>query len=272
MSKILVVGDSMIDRYWFGDVERISPEAPVVVVSVQKTEDREGGAANVANNITAMGEKAETLFSPIVDENQVLKIRVIGKSQQVVRIDFDYQQLPIDMKEYLEKLDDCSMVVFSDYGKGALQNIQELISIAKNEDKMVLVDPKGHEYWKYRGADVVKPNLAEMKELVGGWSDEEGLSKKAHKLMREMGVKAILLTRASEGLTIYTEVGQKTIPTHAVEVYDVSGAGDTAIAALAVGLHRGMDLEKAAYYANKAAGIVVGRFGTAVATHDEVFS
>jgi rfaE bifunctional protein kinase chain/domain len=261
----MVVGDSMLDRYWFGDVDRISPEAPVPVVKMSREEQRPGAAANVARNVEAMGGECVTIFGV---GRPIEKLRIIARNQQVTRVDFDHPQEPI---EFLPGVDECGVVVFSDYGKGSLLGVKNLIRIAKDAKATVLVDPKGHEYERYRGADVIKPNLHEMKELVGGWSTEEQLWDKAEKLRREAGIGAILLTRADKGMSLFTEEQILNIPAVAHEVYDVSGAGDTAIAALAVALSRGHSLLAAAQFANRASGIVVGRFGTAVATEDEVF-
>ena len=259
---ILVCGDAMLDRYWFGDVARISPEAPVPVVRMRREEERPGAAANVARNIEAMGGACRAMYG---DGERIVKLRVIGRSQQMVRVDFDHPQQPIT------DIPKAEIVVFSDYGKGSLANIQDLIKQAKSSGAIVLVDPKGYDYERYAGADVVKPNLDEMKAMVGGWKDEADLERKAQKLREQAGIGAILLTRAAEGMTLYTESGAIDIPSVAKEVYDVSGAGDTAIAALAVALSRGCELHEAAGYANKAAGIAVGRFGTSVATREEVF-
>jgi rfaE bifunctional protein kinase chain/domain len=261
----MVAGDAMLDRYWFGDVDRISPEAPVPVVKMAREEQRPGAAANVARNVEAMGGECVTIFGV---GRPIEKLRIIARNQQVTRVDFDHPQEPI---EFLPGVDDCGVVVFSDYGKGSLLGVKNLIRIAKAAKATVLVDPKGHEYERYRGADVIKPNLHEMKELVGGWSTEEQLWDKAEKLRREAGIGAILLTRADKGMSLFTEEQILNIPAVAQEVYDVSGAGDTAIAALAVALSRGHSLLAAAQFANRASGIVVGRFGTAVATEEEVF-
>lgn len=261
----MVAGDAMLDRYWFGDVSRISPEAPVPVVRMLREEERPGAAANVARNVEAMGGECVRVFG---SGKPIEKLRLIARNQQVARVDFDHPQEPISS---LPGVGDCGMVVFSDYGKGSLKNILDLIAMAKLAGATVLVDPKGHEYQKYRGADVIKPNLNEMKELVGGWSNEEQLSAKAQRLRADAGIGAILLTRAADGMSLYDHEGMTHIPAVAQEVYDVSGAGDTAIAALAVALSRGYSLKAAAGFANRASGIVVGRFGTAVATASEVF-
>lgn len=267
---ILVAGDAMLDRYWIGDVSRISPEAPVPVVKMGRTEERPGAAANVAANCRAMGAQVDTLFSP--SPSQVVKIRVIGRNQQMVRVDFDEPQEPISAQDFADKLNGVKVVVFSDYGKGALKHVPDLINLAKRLGKTVLVDPKGHDYQKYRGAGVVKPNKDEMREMVGGWGEDEALlAKKAERMRRECGLGAILLTRASEGMTLFDQSGATSIPCTAREVFDVSGAGDTAIAALAVGLSRGMTLKQAAHCANRAAGKAVAKFGTAVITEHEVF-
>lgn len=266
---ILVCGDAITDRYWHADVTRISPEAPVPVAKVIRTEEREGGAANVLNNVRAMGASAVGLFSR--SPEPIVKIRVIGKAQQMVRIDFDQPQEPISEAEFATLMPDTSLVIFSDYGKGGLRNVDALIEIAKVAGKRVLVDPKGHDYTRYRNADVVKPNLDEMRELVGGWSTEEQLEQKAMRLRLDTHIKAILLTRAAAGMTLYTDGGAFSIPSAAKEVYDVSGAGDTAIAAFAVAMTMTNDWLTAAHYANKAAGIAVSRFGTAVVSKEEVF-
>jgi len=265
---ILVCGDYMIDRYWFGEVSRISPEAPVPVVKINRMEDREGAAANVAANCVAMGGEVTTLFNQ--GQEPIVKIRVIGKNQQVVRVDFDHPQDPIESFNGL--LEYADIVLFSDYGKGSLVNAKDLITQAKESGKMILVDPKGHDYSRYHGADLVKPNVDEMQEMVGGWGSEEELKTKAIKLMRESNIKAILLTRAADGMTLFQEQNTLHIRSTAREVFDVSGAGDTAIAALAVCLDEGMTLEDSAQYANKAAGIAVGKFGTATVKKNEIFN
>jgi D-glycero-beta-D-manno-heptose-7-phosphate kinase len=263
---ILVCGDAMRDVYWHGEVTRISPEAPVPVISVKRVEERDGAAANVAANVRAMGEDCETVFG--VGE-PITKIRLMVKGRQEYRVDFDHPQAPI---KYLPAA--CPKVaVFVDYGKGSLDGIQKWIATAKETwpGCRVLVDPKGYDYAKYRGADVVKPNLDEMRVMVGGWKDEDDLTMKAQKIRLDANIGAILLTRASEGMTLYTHRGAKHIPAVTKDVLDVTGAGETAIAALGVGLHRGLSLEDACVIANKAAGIKVGRFGPSVVTKEEVF-
>jgi D-glycero-beta-D-manno-heptose-7-phosphate kinase len=266
MSPILVCGDAMLDEYWFGDVSRISPEAPVPVLTVKRTEVREGAAANVARNVRALGSVCRTEFG--APEMQVRKIRPICRNHQMLRLDFDNPQTPVAKDIRFE----AGIVIFSDYGKGALEHVQCLIVRAKMAGCTVLVDPKGYDYERYRYADVVKPNLDEMRVMVGGWRDEDDLTRKAQALRVKASIGAILLTRAAGGMTLYTDSGTDHIAAEEREVFDVTGAGDTAIAALACALSRGHDLHAAARYANKAAGIVVERFGTAVATEREVFA
>lgn len=264
----------MRDQYWWGDVARISPEAPVPVVQVMREEERFGAASNVIANIVALGgitHRATCQTSR--------KIRLVARNQQVARIDFDKQPTEEEIKwmehffvERLQDADPPSIVVFSDYGKGTLKNIQKLIDAAKTAGKTVLVDPKGHDYSRYAGADLVKPNLDEMRSMVGGWSSEDQLMRKVTNLMAEARIERILLTRGAQGMSLFHSTGNFTVQAEAREVYDVTGAGDTAIATLAVALNNGCSWPDAVRYANKAAGIVVGKFGTSVATKDEVFN
>jgi rfaE bifunctional protein kinase chain/domain len=252
---ILVCGDAMRDVYWHGEVTRISPEAPVPVISVKRVEEREGAAANVAANVRAMGVECEGCYG--WSQNPIRKIRLMVKGRQEYRVDFDEPQSEIG--EWA--LPDIQVFIFVDYGKGSLADVQRHIQRAKHFGKKVLVDPKGYDYAKYRGADVIKPNLDEMKVMVGGWKDEADLAVKVEKIRKDADIGAVLLTRASEGMTLYTQSGAKHFPAEAKEVVDVTGAGETAIAALGVGLHRGLSLEDSVALANKAAGIKVGMFG-----------
>jgi rfaE bifunctional protein kinase chain/domain len=253
----------MLDEYWFGEVTRISPEAPVPVISVQRIEKREGAAANVANNVEAMGVEVRRVFG---SGERIRKLRVVSKKQQMLRIDFDFPQEPITRLD----LSGIDVVVFVDYGKGSLANVQSLIAQCRKEGKTVLVDPKGYDYERYRGADLVKPNLDEMRVMVGGWKDEQDLANKVEAIKEKADIRAILLTRASEGMTLYEDWSVR-IYAEPRELVDVSGAGETAIAAFAVAVHDGHDFYQAAKYANKAAGVAVSRFGTAVVGRDEVF-
>ena len=297
-SRVLVVGDVMLDRYWFGDVHRISPEAPVPVVKVERVEERLGGAANVARNVAALGARA-TLVSVVgADEagrklesllgaedittclhedaqlSTTVKLRVIGRQQQLLRIDFEtwptHEVLRSKLAEFEQRLTDCDVVILSDYGKGGLTHITEMIRLARTAGKPVLVDPKGDDYSRYAGATVLTPNRSEFRQVAGRWADDAGLAEKAQRLRAELNLEALLVTRSEEGMSLFYDGGAQHEPAIAREVFDVSGAGDTVIAALAVMLGSGLDLAAAMPLANRAAGIVVGKLGTAVATLDEL--
>lgn len=254
----------MVDRYLFGEVTRISPEAPVPIISVKREDERHGGAANVLNNIGSLGAKALGDFGS--QKRTIVKTRLIAKGQQMTRIDFDYPQKPIEKLN----LEGIRTVVFVDYGKGTLDNVQLLIQQAKKTGCMVLVDPKGYDYEKYRGADLVKPNLDEMRVMVGGWKDESDLADKVEKIKRDADIGAVLLTRGADGMTLYDHWAYR-VYADAPVVVDVSGAGEAALSAFAVARHEGLDNFSATKYANKAAGIAVSRFGTTVVTKEEVF-
>ena len=296
--RLLIVGDVMLDRYWFSDVSRISPEAPVPVVKVERCEERPGGAANVARNAAALGAKVALLSlvgkdeageslarlvaeggidaSLHVDEgvSTTVKLRVIGRQQQLLRIDFEnrpsHEVLRAKLKEFAERLPECDAVVFSDYGKGGLTHIGEMIQLARAAGKVVLVDPKGDDYSAYRGATIITPNRSEMREVVGRWRDEADLERRATELRERLELGALLVTRSEEGMSLF--LPDRTIHEKAVarEVFDVSGAGDTVIATLAVMAAHGADWADAIHVANVAAGVVVGKLGTAVVTREEL--
>jgi rfaE bifunctional protein kinase chain/domain len=299
-ARLLVVGDVMLDRYWFGDVSRISPEAPVPVVRVVRTEERLGGAANVARNIVAIGAGAGLLS--VVGEDEAarriqellkadgidaqlhrdpglattIKLRVIGRQQQLLRIDFETEPgddvLMSKLADFEARLKNVDLVILSDYGKGGLKHIERMIEAARAAGKSVLVDPKGDDYSRYRGATMITPNRSEFREVAGRWKNEEDLTERALKLRSELGLDALLITRSEEGMTLYREGGRLHVPAVAREVYDVSGAGDTVIAILGVMLAAGASFAEAVQLANKAAGIVVGKLGTAVVHPEELFS
>jgi rfaE bifunctional protein kinase chain/domain len=297
-AHVLVVGDVMLDRYWFGEVSRISPEAPVPVVKVEKSEERPGGAANVARNIAALGARAGLLSVVGADEaGQVLarllaesaidaslhedpqlsttvKLRVLGRQQQLLRIDFEnwpaHEVLQAKLAEFEQRIAACNVVILSDYGKGGLTHIAEMIRIARAHGKPVLVDPKGDDYARYAGASIITPNRAELREVVGRWSDETDLAGRVDRLRRELDIDALLLTRSEEGMTLFSADAAIHEPALAREVYDVSGAGDTVIATLAVMLASGLDMAAAMRWANRAAGIVVGKLGTATCSIEEL--
>jgi len=296
--SILVAGDVMLDRYWFGDVERISPEAPVPIVSIRRTEERLGGAANVARNMTALGarsglltvlgkDEAANAVTRLLGESSItahlhaddslpttVKLRIVGRRQQMLRADFesqpDHDVLLEHLDNYRSLLGSYDVVVLSDYGKGGLAHIEEMIGAARAAGKQVLVDPKGDDYSRYAGATVVTPNLSELRAVVGRWRGETDLAERAQRLRSELRLEALLLTRSEEGMTLYTADGQRSVPAQAREVFDVSGAGDTVIAVLAVMLACGLDLWDAVQIANRAGGIVVGKLGTATVSYDEL--
>jgi rfaE bifunctional protein kinase chain/domain len=297
--RILVAGDVMLDRYWFGEVNRISPEAPVPVVHVKNQEERLGGASNVARNTAALGahtgllgvvgkdEGGNAIERMLTDSNiesylnrdpsisTIIKLRVIGRQQQLLRVDFESPPTASVLREKMAQfqalLPKYDVIVLSDYAKGSMVNVAEMISIAKKAGKTVLVDPKGDDFSRYAGATVLTPNKSELRTVVGSWNSEQELTEKAQQLRARLNLDALLLTRSEEGMTLYSE--KTTIHTPAVtrEVYDVSGAGDTVIATLAVMLGSGMSIADAVIVANRAGGIVVGKLGTATVTREELF-
>ncbi len=298
-TRILVVGDVMLDRYWFGDSERISPEAPVPVVRVGHTEERLGGAANVARNITALGAQAG-LLSVVGDDESgrtvarlaredhihdhlhidaalptTVKLRIIARRQQLARVDFESapeaEVLDAHLEQFRTLLRQYALIILSDYGKGGLTHITRMIAMARDAGLMVLVDPKGDDYSRYAGASVITPNRAELREVVGRWTSEADLTRRAQSLRRSLGLQALLLTRSEEGMTLFTEDDVWSISTQAREVFDVSGAGDTVIAVLGTMLAAGLPLREAVTLANRAGGIVVGKLGTATASAAELF-
>ena len=297
-TNVLVVGDVMLDRYWFGEVDRISPEAPVPVVRVARREDRLGGAANVARNIVALGaraglmglvgddepgEKVAALSSAegiqtrlVVDSSMptTLKMRVMGRQQQLLRVDFEQApddrsllELMADMRSMVATHD---IVVLSDYAKGCLNRVEDLITVCRQAGVPVLVDPKGHDYARYRGATIITPNRAEMAQAVGAWKDEADLEVRAQALRERLELEALLITRSEQGMTLFTDTGRHHIDAQAHEVFDVSGAGDTVLATLAVARAVGLDWQTAVCWANRAGGIVVGKLGTSVVTAGEL--
>ena len=297
-TRLLVVGDVMLDRYWFGDTERISPEAPVPVVQVEKIDERLGGAANVARNASALG--AQTTILGVVGEDEAgkrveqlllesgvqsqlqtdgnvpttVKLRVIARQQQLIRLDFEEapSQISLDakLKRFKSLLPNIDIVILSDYGKGALEQVSAMIELANASKKLVLVDPKGDAYDKYKGATVLTPNRSELRQVVGQWSSEDDLTLRAQSLRKNLGLGALLLTRSEEGMTLFTDKGTEHVRAQAREVFDVSGAGDTVIAALAVAMGAGWSLERAMALANRAGGIVVGKLGTATVSAEEL--
>ena len=299
-ARILVVGDVMLDRYWFGDASRISPEAPVPVVLFRAERASAGGAANVARNCAALGAKTR-LVSVVGDDGEGVtlqkileqdgvgvnfhrdksirttqKLRVIGGRQhQLLRIDFETspsrEVLASKLADFEAALPACNAVILSDYGKGGLAHIVRMIGRARAAGKKVLVDPKGDNYSRYRGAHVMTPNRAELRRIVGDWKSESDLERRAQKLRRQLGLEALLVTRGEEGMSLYRQGRVFHVKAEKREVYDVSGAGDTVIAALATMLASGVGIEQAVRIANRAAGIKVMKFGTAAVGKAELF-
>jgi rfaE bifunctional protein kinase chain/domain len=298
--QILIAGDVMLDRYWFGEVNRISPEAPVPIVRVERREERLGGAANVALNAVALGVNAglmgiigddeagnsienllkKTGISSYLSRDKqistIIKLRVIGRQQQLIRIDFEEKPTEIVLRDKLNRfnalLSAYDVVIFSDYAKGGLMNVKAMIQAAKEAGKLVLVDPKGSDFARYAGATLLTPNKSELKLIIGEWANEAELTEKAQNLRRKLDLQGLLLTRSEEGMTLFTEEDVTHVPAMAREVFDVSGAGDTVIATMAVMMANGMRMQDAVVIANRAGGIVVGKLGTATVTKEELFS
>ncbi|WP_339515875.1 bifunctional D-glycero-beta-D-manno-heptose-7-phosphate kinase/D-glycero-beta-D-manno-heptose 1-phosphate adenylyltransferase HldE [Pseudomonas sp. RL_15y_Pfl2_60] len=297
-APVLVVGDVMLDRYWHGGTSRISPEAPVPVVKVDQIEDRPGGAANVALNIAALGAPAtlvgvtgedeaadslsaslscvgvKTRFQRIHDQPTIVKLRVMSRHQQLLRMDFeelfntDSDALAKDVDSLL---DGVKVLVLSDYGKGALRNHQALVQLARKRGIPVLADPKGKDFSVYRGASLITPNLSEFEAIVGICTDEAQLVSKGAKLMQELELGALLVTRGEHGMTLLRpQYAPLHLPARAREVFDVTGAGDTVISTLAASIAAGEELPQAVALANLAAGIVVGKLGTAAISAPEL--
>ncbi|MBB5391227.1 rfaE bifunctional protein kinase chain/domain [Herbaspirillum sp. SJZ102] len=299
-ARILIVGDVMLDRYWFGEVNRISPEAPVPVVRVERKEERLGGAANVARNTASLSAQTALLGVTGDDEparvvegmlgemgisshlnrdatiSTIVKLRVIGRQQQLVRIDFEEAPTDTVLRDKLTQFNSLvgnyDVIVFSDYAKGSLVNVAEMIAAARALGKRILVDPKGDDFKRYAGASILTPNKSELVRIVGQWKNEEDLTARAQNLRASLNLEALLLTRSEEGMSLYQEGDVQHFPTMAREVFDVSGAGDTVIATLAVMLGAGASLVDAVAMANRAGGIVVGKLGTATVTRDELLA
>jgi len=297
-ARVLVVGDVMLDRYWFGEVSRISPEAPVPVVRFRNQEERLGGAANVANNCAGLGARTQLLSVTGADEAgdriaqlvkaagikaslhrdaripTTVKLRVLSK-QQLLRIDFETaptsEVLASKLADFKAALPACNVVILSDYGKGGLTHISRMIGLARAAGKRVLVDPKGDDWSRYRGAQVVTPNRKELADVVGEWETEADLERRVRRLRSQLGLEALLLTRGHEGMSLFSGGKPVHVRAEAREVFDVSGAGDTVIATLGTMMGSGMRLEQAMRVANRAGGIKVAKLGTAVVTRRELF-
>jgi rfaE bifunctional protein kinase chain/domain len=299
-ARVLVVGDVMLDRYWYGAVDRISPEAPVPVVRITREEERNGGAANVAYNVVTLGAQSSLLTVVGDDEashklealvadtgirthfgrdaalKTTVKLRVIGRQQQLLRLDFENtpktEVLASQTAAFENLLPEHDAVLFSDYGKGGLAHVSDMIARARAAGKPILIDPKGTDYSRYKNASIITPNRAELQQVIGLWQDESDLQTKCHNLREQLGLDAVLLTRSEEGMTLFDAQGQLTVSAQAREVFDVTGAGDTVIATMAALVAAGMGLRQALPLANRAGGLVVGKFGTATVSYEELFS
>ena len=299
-ARVLVVGDVMLDRYWYGSVDRISPEAPVPIVRITREEERNGGAANVAYNIVTLGGQAslltvvgedeashrlealvantgiQTYFGRDAQLKTTVKLRIIGRQQQLLRLDFENtpktEILASQTERFAELLPRHQAVLFSDYGKGGLAHVTDMIARARAAGKPILIDPKGSDYSRYRNADVITPNRAELQQVVGAWDSEPELHSKVDQLREHIGLKAVLLTRSEEGMTLFDANGAISVSAQAREVFDVTGAGDTVIATMAALVAAGMSLRQAMPVANRAGSLVVGKFGTATVSYEELFA
>lgn len=299
-ARVLVVGDVMLDRYWYGAVDRISPEAPVPVVRITREEERNGGAANVAYNVVTLGAQASLLTVVGADEashklealvaqtgiqphfgrdpelKTTVKLRVIGRQQQLLRLDFENtpknEILASQTSTFETLLPLHGAVLFSDYSKGGLAHITDMITRARTAGKPILVDPKGSDYARYKHANVITPNKAELQQVIGPWQDESELCIKAHNLRHQLCLDAVLLTRSEEGMTLFDAQGELHVSAQAREVFDVTGAGDTVIATMATLAAAGVAYRDALPLANRAGGLVVGKFGTATVSFEELFA
>lgn len=298
-AHILVIGDVMLDRYWFGDTARISPEAPVPVVKIKQNDERPGGAGNVALNIAALGAKITLLGIAGADEageslkqhltaagihHEILqlqgiptitKLRIISRHQQLIRLDFE-EKIPAFhsaalIDAYKKHLSHANLVILSDYGKGTLSCSKELIALAQASGVPVFVDPKGQDFSAYQGATAITPNFKEFETIVGDCENEQTILHKAQSFLTTFGIKNLLLTRGERGMTlIQKDVEEIHLQAYAREVYDVTGAGDTVIAVLAAAYASGESLPKAMKLANLAASLVVAKLGAAVVSDGEL--
>jgi D-beta-D-heptose 7-phosphate kinase/D-beta-D-heptose 1-phosphate adenosyltransferase len=297
-ARIIVIGDVMLDRYWSGQASRISPEAPVPVVKVKTVEERIGGAGNVALNIAKLGGKvillgvvgddaeskilkqlleAEGVVCDFVVEKSlrsICKLRVMAQHQQLIRLDFEDTPIKFDRDALktalIRHLPENNVVVFSDYGKGTLADVSMYIIAAKQAGVKVLVDPKGVDYQRYAQADLITPNLAELQAVVGTCENEEDLIEKGRALLVQYQIPTLLLTRGEAGMTLIQNDQVQSLPAQAKDVFDVTGAGDTVIAVMALGVSLGMPLCESMYLANLSGGIVVGKLGTSTVSMQEL--
>ncbi len=298
-TRMLVIGDIMLDRYWHGATERVSPEAPVPVINVTRQDDRPGGAANVALNTAALGAQTHLLglvgkdeaaavlssrlqaagvachFTNTSSEPTITKLRAISRNQQLIRMDFEQRfsaSYASDLnKSVAEHLDAADVVILSDYNKGTLSDCQSIIKLAKAQGKQVLVDPKGNDFSRYKGATLLTPNMSEFEAVVGHCETEEQIINRGAELITQLGLECLLITRSEKGMTLLQKEGTEThFPAQSHEVYDVTGAGDTVISTLAAALGAGQSMQEAVAIANMAAGIAIGKLGTYAISGPEI--
>ncbi|WGE64169.1 bifunctional D-glycero-beta-D-manno-heptose-7-phosphate kinase/D-glycero-beta-D-manno-heptose 1-phosphate adenylyltransferase HldE [Actinobacillus equuli subsp. haemolyticus] len=298
-AKVLVLGDVMLDRYWFGATNRISPEAPVPVVKVQDIEERAGGAANVAMNIASLGvpvalhgligqDDAGRALDKLLNSHNIqnhcvaldshptiTKLRILSRHQQLLRLDFEEGFHHVASDSLLAKLEQeitaYGALILSDYGKGTLESVQQMIQMARKAGVPTLIDPKGTDFERYRGATLLTPNMSEFEAVVGHCKDDDEIVEKGLRLIADFELTALLVTRSEKGMTLLRpNQAPFHLPTQAKEVYDVTGAGDTVISVLATAIADGRPYEEACYLANAAAGVVVGKLGTSTVTPTEL--
>ena len=298
-ARVLVIGDIMLDKYWSGSVNRISPEGPIPVAHINDCLDKIGGAGNVALNLLSLGAKTHLIGMigkdiegknlksalkkskighDLIETNQaptITKLRVIGQNQQLIRLDFEKSYINIDkselIKTYKKLIKGFDIILISDYAKGTLSNTQDLINIAKKAKKLTFIDPKGNDFTKYTGATLIKPNLKEFETIVGKCADQNDLIKKAKKLQKQLDVEYLMITQGAKGMTLISK--NKIIAheqAHAKEVYDVTGAGDTVIATLTAAISHGYKIKQAMNFSNMAASCVVQKLGAATVTPKEL--
>ena len=297
--RVLVVGDAMLDRYWFGEVNRISPEAPVPVLAITDSDERAGGAANVACNISALGaacdlisvvgndDASRSLERLLADKGvtadftrddkhvTTVKLRLLSRNQQLLRADFEQQPNDVFIVEAMDRfknhLATADIVLLSDYGKGVLRDIDQMIAAAKERGIKVLIDPKGRDFSRYRGASLITPNRHEFEDIVGPCTSLDDMAVKAAELLKIVEVEYLLVTLSDKGMALFNKDGLVFHqPARAREVFDVSGAGDTVIGTIAAMLATGAEYREAVHVANAAAAIVVGKLGVATVSIDEI--
>ncbi len=299
-AKILVVGDAMLDCYWIGDVERISPEAPVPIANIYAEKFSPGGSSNTAINITSLGanatfiscignDKYGRILKRLLKENDLRyltisnkdlettrKIRVVANNQQMIRIDFNrYANEEFNLfalKSFEEEIDKHDLVIVSDYDYGGIKYLKEMIQIARSKNKKIIVDPKYKNFEKYSGTTIITPNIKELRNAIGDWNGEEELKKLVDDLRDKYEIESILLTRSKDGMTLFNSEGSRSIKSKVVDVSDVTGAGDSVVATMGVLIACGLSDYQSMLYANHAASIVVSRFGTSSISYKELIS